>query len=77
MRKVLIMLVFVMVGAVFCALLPYPALASATMPMEAVEISKSTTEVKELLDKNPDAFVIVLKETYGVETEARPCREVE
>ena len=60
----------------FCALLLYPALASATTPIEAVEISKSTTKVKELLDKNPDAFVIVLQETYMVETEARPCWEV-
>ena len=32
---------------------------------------------RELSDKNPDAFVFVLKETYVVETEARSCWGVE
>ena len=75
MRKILIapVLVMVMVVAVSCALLAYPASSAAAVLIEdAVEISKNTTEVKELLQEHPDASAFARNETYG----DQPCWEV-
>ena len=56
----------------FFFLFVYPALAVVTVE-EAVNVSKDAIEVKNLLNKHPDAFALARNDTYG----ERSCWEVD